>query len=355
MPCSSYDPPGFSELHEVLEKFRHKFGEAEYSDRLVVLDLRVGHDGVAAFATSLEADFGSTSNARDIRTTSLLVGPYGIDGFVEKIVIPFLDSLSPDDPSYVPLRALLGNFCGELATKMMNFTKTKSEGKKKRAEPTAGSGGRDGGGGGGYETRSKNKGPASSASQHNTPAADEQPDLSHDVPSQRPLLVSRWTLVLLLMTKQFPRGRLSTSLNPPTRIAKNLRDRKTSVRKMASPHREHRKALVSLIPRPAHSVNALVKSRRRRPPLPLRLAPSRVQHTPGPVHVRNPALRYLICHQTHLPTQRGLNISLPSLHVATSLKRFSQSSLTPLMIADFCGIPFLTVQRTVAYGTWLSW
>jgi hypothetical protein len=90
-----------------------------------MLDLRVGHDGVAAFATSIEADFGSTTNARVIRTTSLLVGPHGIDGFVDKIVIPLLDSFSPEDPSYVPLCALLGNFCGELAIKMLNFTKTK--------------------------------------------------------------------------------------------------------------------------------------------------------------------------------------------------------------------------------------
>jgi hypothetical protein len=46
-----------------------------------------------------------------------------------------------------------------------------------------------------------------------------------------------------------------------------------------------------------------------------------------------------------------LNISLPSPHVATSLKRFSQSSLTLSTIADSCGTPFPTVRRIVAYGT----
>ncbi|KAJ7795295.1 hypothetical protein B0H14DRAFT_3554849 [Mycena olivaceomarginata] len=124
---SVYDPPGFAELHDALAKHRHKLGEADYSDRLVVLDLRVGHDGVPAFATSLEADFGSTTSARAIRPSSLLVGPHGIDGFVEKIVIPLLDSMSPDNASYSPLRTLLGTFCNELATKLVNHSKTQGK------------------------------------------------------------------------------------------------------------------------------------------------------------------------------------------------------------------------------------
>jgi hypothetical protein len=139
VPRYTYDPPGFAELQEVLQKSRHRFGvcqifsgfylshslhqEAEITDRLSVLDLLVGHDGVAAFATSLEADFGSTTSARLIRASSLLVGPHGIDGFLEKIVIPLLDSMPTNDPSYIPLRALLGTFCGELAIKMTNYTK----------------------------------------------------------------------------------------------------------------------------------------------------------------------------------------------------------------------------------------
>lgn len=78
---------------------------------------------MAAFAASLEADFGSTTIAREIRPSSLLLGRHGIDGFVENIVNPVLDVMSTDDGSYLPLRALLGTFCAELATKMVNFTK----------------------------------------------------------------------------------------------------------------------------------------------------------------------------------------------------------------------------------------
>ncbi|KAJ7603861.1 hypothetical protein DFH06DRAFT_1392519 [Mycena polygramma] len=172
---SVFDPPGFAELQEVLKKSRHRFGEAEISDRLVVLDLRVGHDGVAAFATSLEADFGSITSARAIRTSSLLVGPHGIDGFVEKILIPLLDSLSPDDPSYLPLRAMLGTFSGELSTKLVNFTKT--QGKKKRTETNDAEDGPDGGSAsaGGYKTRSKTGG---QGSQYNTHVDDDNSDSS---------------------------------------------------------------------------------------------------------------------------------------------------------------------------------
>ncbi|KAJ7312339.1 hypothetical protein DFH08DRAFT_448629 [Mycena albidolilacea] len=172
---SVYDPPGFAELHDALAKHRHKLGEADYSDRLAVLDLRVGHDGVPAFATSLEADFGSTTSARAIRPSSLLVGPHGIDGFVEKIVIPLLDSMSPDDVSYSPLRTLLGTFCNELATKLVNHSKT--QGKKKRTDATDSTDQRDGGGSGGYETRSKNRGPAS---QYNTRNDEKTSDLSSE-------------------------------------------------------------------------------------------------------------------------------------------------------------------------------
>ncbi|KAJ6559456.1 hypothetical protein DFH09DRAFT_1083622 [Mycena vulgaris] len=97
--------------------------EADASDRLVVLDLRIGHDGPEAFATSIETDFGSTTSARAIRASSLLLGPHGINGLIKKTIIPLLDALSPTDPSYLLLRAMLGTFCGELII-MINYTKT---------------------------------------------------------------------------------------------------------------------------------------------------------------------------------------------------------------------------------------
>ncbi|KAJ7909557.1 hypothetical protein B0H13DRAFT_2330262 [Mycena leptocephala] len=182
VPRYTYDPPGFAELQEVLQKSRHRFGEADIADRLSVFDLLVGHDGVAAFATSLEADFGSITSARLIRASSLLVGPHGIDGFLEKIVIPLLDSMPTDDPSYIPLRALLGTFCGELAIKIANHTKT--QGKKKRNDTGDAGGGKDGGSGGGYETRSKKSG--GQGAQFNTPVPDDKPTPANDHTSADP-------------------------------------------------------------------------------------------------------------------------------------------------------------------------
>ncbi|KAJ7067740.1 hypothetical protein B0H15DRAFT_958165 [Mycena belliarum] len=176
VPRTKYDPRGFAELQEVLGKARHKFGEADASDRLVVLNLLVGRDGVEAFASSLEADFGSITAARSIRVSSLLLGPHGIDGFLNKVVIPLLDILPPSDPSYYSLHPLLGTFCGELATKMTNYTK--AQGKKKFPDTTE----KDGhaAGGAGYDTRSKK---SAQGSQYNFSDIDERSDISQDTDS----------------------------------------------------------------------------------------------------------------------------------------------------------------------------
>ncbi|KAJ7823892.1 hypothetical protein B0H14DRAFT_3729665 [Mycena olivaceomarginata] len=113
---SVYDPPGFAELHDALAKHRHKLG---WWYSICVSATTV----FRLLLPSLKAGFGSTTSARAIQPSSLLVGPHGIDGFVEKIVIPLLDSMSPDDASYSPLRTLLGTFCNELATKLVNHSK----------------------------------------------------------------------------------------------------------------------------------------------------------------------------------------------------------------------------------------
>ncbi|KAJ7663755.1 hypothetical protein DFH06DRAFT_1393405 [Mycena polygramma] len=157
-PRTQYDPTGFSTLREALHKYRHKFGEADAVDRLAVLDLLVTHDDVEAFVTALEADFGSATTASDMRPTALLLGPYGIDGFVERIIDPLLDTMPSTDPSFRPLMSFLANFCAELARKLTNFTKTQG---KKKFGTTSASAGKDeldnDKGGSGYKTRSKSQ------------------------------------------------------------------------------------------------------------------------------------------------------------------------------------------------------
>ena len=67
-------------------------------------------------------DFGGLV-ARDIRSHTLLVGPYGIDGFVTNVVDEVLDTLPLGHPNYRAFMELLGAFCGELGQKLSNFRK----------------------------------------------------------------------------------------------------------------------------------------------------------------------------------------------------------------------------------------
>ncbi|KAK7034872.1 hypothetical protein R3P38DRAFT_3493171 [Favolaschia claudopus] len=136
-PRIAFDPEPFAKLRETLQKHRHRFGDADFEDRLAVLDLLVTRDDVPVFANTLEADFGSATSSTAIRPAALLVGPHGIDGFIEKIIDPLLDTMPSTHPSYRPLMALLGNFCNELSRRMINFSK--SAGKQKFAAAPDGS------------------------------------------------------------------------------------------------------------------------------------------------------------------------------------------------------------------------
>ncbi|KAK7034255.1 hypothetical protein R3P38DRAFT_2617291 [Favolaschia claudopus] len=131
-PRIAFDPEPFAKLRETLQKHRHRFGDADFEDRLAVLDLLVTRDDVPVFANTLEADFGSATSSTAIRPAALLVGAHGIDGFIEKIIDPLLDTMPSTHPSYRPLMALLGNFCNELSRRMINFSKDGSESSEKR-------------------------------------------------------------------------------------------------------------------------------------------------------------------------------------------------------------------------------
>ncbi|KAK7025865.1 hypothetical protein R3P38DRAFT_3193490 [Favolaschia claudopus] len=148
-PRYRYDPPGFAALRETTQKLHHRFGEADPEDELAVLGCHVMHDNVEAFVTALEADFVSATSADAMKPSALLVGPYGIDGFLDKIINPLLDTMPAHHPSYRPLMSLLGHFSGELSRKMTNFNK--ASGKRKfgaAPEDSDQAGGR-------YKTRSK--------------------------------------------------------------------------------------------------------------------------------------------------------------------------------------------------------
>ncbi|KAJ6611568.1 hypothetical protein B0H10DRAFT_1952985 [Mycena sp. CBHHK59/15] len=139
IPRTSYDLAGSSTLREILQKHGHKFGEADASDRLLVLDLLVTSANVEAFVTTLEADFGSATAASAIRPSALLFGPHGIDGFVEKIIDPLLNTMPSTHPSYRPLMSFFTNFCAEITRKMTNFTKASTIGPGKKKFGTASS------------------------------------------------------------------------------------------------------------------------------------------------------------------------------------------------------------------------
>jgi hypothetical protein len=54
---------------------------------------------------------------------ALLVGDFGINGFVTNIIDKLLDTLPLDHSAYTELFDLLGNFSAELARKMRNWRK----------------------------------------------------------------------------------------------------------------------------------------------------------------------------------------------------------------------------------------
>ena len=91
---------------------------------LSVLKLRVSRDSVDAFREALTADFGGLTS-RTMNSSSLAVGPYGIDGFIDSIIDEILDILPLEHINYGDLKQLLVTFCGELAHKMSNYRKVR--------------------------------------------------------------------------------------------------------------------------------------------------------------------------------------------------------------------------------------
>ena len=96
--------------------------DADEEDALQSLKFRVSSGSVQALKEILIRDFGGLV-ARDIRSHTLLVGPYGIDGFVTNVVDEVLDTLPLGHPNYRAFMELLGAFCGELGQKLSNFRK----------------------------------------------------------------------------------------------------------------------------------------------------------------------------------------------------------------------------------------
>jgi len=93
------------------------------NDKLRIAELRVDVNSPSEFKQAILDDFGSASEANDMRTDALLVGELGIGGFVANIIDELLDVLLVGHPSYAELMRLLGDFSRELARKMRNWKK----------------------------------------------------------------------------------------------------------------------------------------------------------------------------------------------------------------------------------------
>jgi hypothetical protein len=78
-------------------------------------------DPPSEFKQVILDDFGSASEANDMRTDALLIGELGIGGFVANIIDELLNVLPVEHPSYAELMGLLEDFLQELARKMRNW------------------------------------------------------------------------------------------------------------------------------------------------------------------------------------------------------------------------------------------
>jgi hypothetical protein len=81
---------------------------------------------VDEFADCLKKDFGSIDDASRMSAMALVMGPHGLNGFLDEIIDPLLDTLPINHPSYSNLMALLSTFCKELARKISNHRKVSS-------------------------------------------------------------------------------------------------------------------------------------------------------------------------------------------------------------------------------------
>ncbi|KDQ53388.1 hypothetical protein JAAARDRAFT_197537 [Jaapia argillacea MUCL 33604] len=127
---SEYDPGGFGELREQLRTGRNKFGVADATDRLEISRLHIHTDSISEMAKAMVADFQHCSDSTMMSDSKLLLGEYGIDGFMTNIVNRLLDSMALDDRRYGPLMELVDKFCHALARRMSNYKK--STGKQKK-------------------------------------------------------------------------------------------------------------------------------------------------------------------------------------------------------------------------------
>jgi len=78
-------------------------------------------DPPSEFKQVILDDFGSASEANDMRTDTFLVGELGIGGFVANVIDELLNVFPVEHPSYAELMRLLGDFLRELARKMRNW------------------------------------------------------------------------------------------------------------------------------------------------------------------------------------------------------------------------------------------
>jgi len=87
------------------------------------MKLQVDIHSPAQFMTAIISDFGSATDASSMHTSALLVGDFGIDGFMSNVVYKLLDVLPLEHSSYRPLFDILATFVRELVRKMTNWKK----------------------------------------------------------------------------------------------------------------------------------------------------------------------------------------------------------------------------------------
>ncbi|TFK50897.1 hypothetical protein OE88DRAFT_1735631 [Heliocybe sulcata] len=154
-----FDPAGFADLRGVLRTGRNRFLDADDAVYLRIARIEIEADSIEFIKTTVLQEFGTDRDPARIDDASLLLGPLGLDGFMQHVIDPLLDSLPTSHANYEELMKFFRTFCGAVAHKMTNVKKSTGRSKPSSDSHAASlDSGDSTKSEGGYGTRSKSRG-----------------------------------------------------------------------------------------------------------------------------------------------------------------------------------------------------
>ncbi|KAI0059744.1 hypothetical protein BV25DRAFT_1918310 [Artomyces pyxidatus] len=138
-PRQLYDPEPFRHVEVLLlrDEANNLLPVAEQLDWDLLKTTKVDliHGEPSHLLSALETDFGTTFDHSKFNTDYLATGEWGLKGFMDKIVLPFLDNFPLDHPFYKQYYDIFSTFMDVLDHKISNYNK--NAGKKRAGEARA--------------------------------------------------------------------------------------------------------------------------------------------------------------------------------------------------------------------------